>query len=140
MALDNYAFLPTAFRKVQKIWKELKSNRTSYKGGILSRNRFTRLAKDWYDRAYVSVSLFTFYTGEQSFTRWCSFSFFRHYQILFAIIIITLFKTTFLQECEWRIGYQQYLSHGELSGMTRKSDRSIVFRRKKTDQVRARAT
>ena len=66
MALDKDAFLPAAFRKVQKIWKGLESNGTSYKVGFLSRNRFARLGKDKKDRAYMSVSLFTFYTSEHA--------------------------------------------------------------------------
>ena len=61
MGLDEDAFLPAAFSKVQKIGKGLRSNGTSNVTGFLQRNRFTRLRKDWKDRARASVSLLTLY-------------------------------------------------------------------------------
>ena len=62
MVLSKDTFLPAAFRRVQKIWKGLKSNGTSKKSGIffLYRNRFTRLGKAGEDRACMSVSLLAF--------------------------------------------------------------------------------
>ena len=59
MALDKDAFLPAAFRKVQKIGKELKSNGTSNKIRIFDQeiDSITRL-----DCAWMSISLFTFCT------------------------------------------------------------------------------
>ena len=55
MALDKDDFLPVAFRKVQKMGKGLKSSRTSNKAGVLSRNRFTRLGKDWKDSGRIGT-------------------------------------------------------------------------------------
>ena len=77
LALEKDAFLLKAFRKIQKIGKELKSNGTSNMAGFLERNRFTRLGKDWKDPACMNVSLFTLYTPKRTITRWFSFSIFR---------------------------------------------------------------
>ena len=64
MALDEDGFLLTAFRKVKKIRKGLRSNGTSNIAGFLQRNRFMRLGEDWKNRACASVSLLTFYSSK----------------------------------------------------------------------------
>ena len=64
MALDEDGFLLTAFRKVKKIRKGLRSNGTSNMAGFLQRNRFMRLGEDWKNRACASVSLLTFYSSK----------------------------------------------------------------------------
>ena len=78
MTLDQDTCLPAAFRKLQKIGKGLKSNGTSNKARFVSRNPFTELVKDLKDCVCMSVSLFTFYIRKWTFTRWFSFSIFRH--------------------------------------------------------------
>ena len=67
MALDKYTFLLAAFRKVQKIGKRLKNNRTSNKAGFCKEIDSRDLEKTeripGNDRASMSVSLFyTFYS------------------------------------------------------------------------------
>ena len=65
MALDKDTLLMATLRKVQKIGKRLKSNRTSNKAGFCKEID----SQDWKDRACMSVSLFTFYSRERTFTR-----------------------------------------------------------------------
>ena len=62
---------PGSFQKglENRDWKGLKSYGTSNMAEVLQRNRFTRLGKDWKDRARASVSLLTFYSSKQTFTR-----------------------------------------------------------------------
>ena len=89
MALNKDGFLPAAFSKVKKIGKGLRSNGTSNTAGFLQRHQFTRLGKDWKDRAHASIYFLTFYSSKQTFTRWFSFSIFRH-SIRFSSLRYTL--------------------------------------------------
>ena len=69
MALDEDVFLQTAFRKFQKIGKGLKVTEPAKEQDFIKKS-IHEAWKDWKDRACMSVSLFTFYIRERTFTRW----------------------------------------------------------------------
>ena len=67
--LTSMPFDGTSLKMERTVGKGLRSNGTSNIAGFFQRNRFTRLGKDWKDRANASVSLLTFYSIKQTFTR-----------------------------------------------------------------------